>query len=421
MENNRTYIEIIRVGCLALMASFSPLAAHAEHVGIAAIVGDDIISTNDVNERRDLVMATAGIPNTPDNQQKITPRILQSLIDETLEMQEAKRQSFTISDAEVDKAVEQMTASRGQSGMTLKEFIERQGLSERSLQNQIRAQLAWNKVVQRKLRHNVSISQDEIARARQAQAAAPGTTELRITALTLPTKVQSNAAAREEEISGQLKKGLDISTIAAQYTGRSDVIYSPPSWISEETMPPMVQQAMRDVKVGGTTPALRSNDSIQFIQLIERRVTKKEADQTEVTLKQIAIPVPAKRTKPILAQLQKTVDTLHTNPGSCMDETLPTTDLPAKVAFAHTKLSALNPDQRTVLSHLDVGGVSAPLPGPDAVRLVMLCERVEPAAGNLPDADEVRQQLFAEKLELEAQKELRNLHRDAFIDIKAAQ
>ena len=48
----------------------------------------------------------------------------------------------------------------------------------------------------------------------------------------------------------------------------------------------------------------------------------------------------------------------------------------------------------------------------------MLCERTEPAS-KLPNADVVRQRLFGEKMELEAQKLLRNLRRDAFIDIKS--
>jgi peptidyl-prolyl cis-trans isomerase SurA len=93
-------------------------------------------------------------------------------------------------------------------------------------------------------------------------------------------------------------------------------------------------------------------------------------------------------------------------------------DLPAKVQLVRTHVGDLSPQQRSIVSHLEVGDVSEPLFGPDAVRLVVLCEKVEPSEGTLPNAEAIRQQLFAEKLELEAQKHLRNLRREAFIDIK---
>jgi peptidyl-prolyl cis-trans isomerase SurA len=426
VENNRSstkscHLSWVVAALLNLALPWAAAQAEPTHVAIAAIVGDDVITTTDLAERRDLIMAISAIPATPENQKKITPRILQSLIDETLELQEAKRQSFTITDDEVSKALAELSATHNQQPGSLKDFVRDHGLSMHSLENQFRAQLAWTKVVQRKLRHNVTISQDEITRAQEAQASAPGANELHLAAITIPATSPAaftDATARAEEIEGQVKKGESLPDIAAHYLGRSDVQFSPPAWMAEDTLPPMIQQALRDLKPGETTPPLRATSSIQFLQMLDRRVVKKEEGASEVTIKQITVPVPARRTKPMLQKLDKTVDALRASPGSCMDTNLPAMELPAQASFAHAKMGMLNPDQRAVLAHLEVGDVSAPLPGPDAVRLIMLCEKIEPAAGNLPDAEEVRKQLFTAKLELEAEKELRNLRRDTFIDIK---
>jgi peptidyl-prolyl cis-trans isomerase SurA len=131
----------------ALMAAM--LAAHAAQaaqVNIAAVVNDSIITTADVEQRRDIIMATAGIPMTVENQQKITPRVVQSLIDEALELQDAKSQSIIITDEEVSKAVDGM-GSKGENNESLRNFIKRNNLSLASVEAQVRAQLAWNKVV----------------------------------------------------------------------------------------------------------------------------------------------------------------------------------------------------------------------------------------------------------------------------------
>ena len=153
--------------------------AHAESVGIAAIVGDQVITTTDVRERRDLLMATASIPATEENRRAITPRIIQALIDETLQLQEAKNQSLVVSDEELKKAIDSL-GPRSDGKESLRSFITSNNLSMRSFENQLRAQLAWNKVVQRKLRRNVSIASDEVERARKAVANAPGEAMLTI-------------------------------------------------------------------------------------------------------------------------------------------------------------------------------------------------------------------------------------------------
>ena len=331
-------------------------SAQAAQVNIAAIVGDEVITTVDVEQRRDLIMATAGIPNT--------------------------------------------------------------------IENQIRAQLAWNKVVARKLRRNVTVAQDEVVRAQKSAATAPGEEELRMQAIEIKyTTKESLETARRlaGEMALQLKAGSEMSTVAAHYTKQAEVAYNPPVWVPMSTLPQPLQQGMRAMKSGDVTPPILAEKSLQLIQLLDRATGTKQADTTEYAIKQITLPLPVKRDKASIAKLQAAAKSLHDNFGSCDDETLPVTGMPATAQIVRMKLAAMSPQQRSLLSHLEVGDVSDPLTGPDAVRLIVMCEKVEPSVGNLPDAEAIRQQLFAEKLELEAQKHLRNLRRDAFIDIKGAQ
>lgn len=397
--------------------------AQAMRVGIAAIVGDDVITTSDVDARRNLVMALAGIPDTAENQRKIMPRIMQLLIDETLQLQEAKRSSLVVTDAEIKTAIDAMGRSSA-TGEDIRTFIAKNGLSMPTLESQVRAQLLWSKVVQRKLRRNVNVSQDEVLRAQQAQASAPGAQELRIGAIDIeiasPEKqVEANKLASEMVL--QLKAGTDMASVADSYLRQSEVSYKQPVWVVENRLPPTIQQAVRGLKDGEITAPVQAGNLIQILQVIQRRTAEKNADTTEYAVKQIAVPVPPKPDKTSLAALQKAVTALRTNPGDCMSEKIQKVNVPTDVKFVRTTLAVMSPEQRSILSNLEVGSVSEPLMGPDAVRLVMLCEKIEPATGNLPDANKVRQELFGEKMELEAQKHLRNLRRDAFIDIKGMQ
>src|SRR5205823_1182877 len=73
----------------------------APEMRIAAVVNDEIISVFDVISRMRMVLLSSNIPDTPETRQKIGAQVLRSLIDERLELQEAKRQNVSASDNEI--------------------------------------------------------------------------------------------------------------------------------------------------------------------------------------------------------------------------------------------------------------------------------------------------------------------------------
>lgn len=395
-------------------------AAQAEPIRIAAVVNDEVITTSDMGERRDFILATSEIPPTPEAQRALLPRVLDALINETLQLQEAKRLSIEITPEEIDAAIAKIEQQRKRPPGSLRAFIEKNQLSERTMEQQVRAQLSWNKVVERRLRRNVNIAQDEIARAQVAQASAPGVPEVRIAAISLPIpkpEDEPEAARLAEQTAQQLNQGTDFMSLAQQLAATGKAALNAPVWVPEESLQPAMQQALRTLEPGQVTQPLRSQNSYQLINLLDRRMTKPTPDTTEVLLKQYTIPLPTEKTAAAMQATRSLLDAVRANPGSCMDSTLGANEGKAKVEFVRATYGQMTRDLRSVVEHLGVTEISEPLLGPTSLTLVMPCERIEPGV-SLPAAPEVRARLYAEKLELEAQKYLRNLRRDAFIDVK---
>src|SRR5882762_5471692 len=80
-------------------------SAQAQETRIVAVVNNDIITAGDVDARMNLIMRSSGIPDTPQNRQQLGARVLRTLIDERLEVQEAAKYKVTIAKDEVDKAL----------------------------------------------------------------------------------------------------------------------------------------------------------------------------------------------------------------------------------------------------------------------------------------------------------------------------
>lgn len=408
------------LAALLLAAGAWPLVAGATSISIAAVVNDSIITSADLAERRDLAMAFNNVEPTAENQQRITPFVLRGLIEETLQMEEAKRLSITISDEEVAKAIASAEKKRGLAEGGMEKFMRARGLSRRSLEAQLKATIAWSKVVQRKLRRNVSISEDEIARAQLTEAAAPGVEELRIAIATVPVQekeTEEKAAILAKTLVGDLQSGANMETLALKY-GKEGIKITPPRWVEESQLPPGLQQAFRALADGEATPPIRTPNGYDILQLVDRRTTKPLPDMTEVVIKEIQVPVLGTPNKEVLEKWRQEALIVRANPGSCTEPALAVENTTAKAQFVRAKLGDLPGELRNVVTNLGVSDISEPIPQSRAISLVMLCERIEPANTTLADADVVRQKLFAEKLELEAAKRMRDLKRDAYIDIK---
>ena len=416
--NSRLHIFVVAV---LLLLAWHP-HARAESVSIAAVVNETVITSTELEERRALALSLNGVELTAENLERASPRVLQSLIEEALQMEEAKRYSITVTDDEIAKAITANEQAKGQPEGSMLALVRKNGLSERSLTAQIRANLAWVRVVQKRLRRNVTVSEDEIARMQQTEAANPGVAEVRIASISVPLQNGNKdaASALAAKITSDIASGTPMGTVALNYKNEG-ISVSPPRWVAEEKLPAPLAQALRTMKLNETIPPLRTPDSIDILQLMERRTTKPLPEATEVVLKEIALPAPTTPSASGMESFRATAAALQSNPGTCLDTTL---NAPAgsgaEAKFVRTTVGALPNELQSLIANLAVGEVSEPLLTPNAIRLVMLCEKIEPTSSVLADADKIRQKLFSEKLELEAAKRLRDLKREAFIDIKGS-
>lgn len=104
MLNGKTISIAGRAACLAiatllllLHASGGPASAQ-QLLRIVAVVNDQVISAHDMEQRLDLVIRSADMPDTQETREQLAPQILRTLIDEQLQMQEAKRRGIQVTE-----------------------------------------------------------------------------------------------------------------------------------------------------------------------------------------------------------------------------------------------------------------------------------------------------------------------------------
>ena len=155
---------IVKIAALSISLFHPSASGQIEMLDqVVAIVDDDIILASELQERIEGVRATMesrGVEAPPDD--VIVRETLDRLILDSIQLQLANRYGVRIPDQQLDEA---MTRLARQNGLTLDQFrvaVEQAGQNYAAMREDLREDLAIQRVQQGNVMRNINISQQEI-------------------------------------------------------------------------------------------------------------------------------------------------------------------------------------------------------------------------------------------------------------------
>jgi len=187
----------------------------------AAVVNDDIISVLDLAMRVQLAIIAAGVQDSQDVRRRLTPQVLSSLIDERLQMQEAKRLDIEVTDLQVAGALEQIAQQNNMTEGQFLTMLRNRGVIPTTLIDQIRAQIAWQSIIQRRVRPNVVIPPEEVEEVVSRLSARRGSIERRVAEIFIPVEsiaTEAEAQTNANKLFEELRRGANFAGLARQFS-----------------------------------------------------------------------------------------------------------------------------------------------------------------------------------------------------------
>lgn len=397
-------------------------SAGAQEFKIAAVVNDDVISRLDVEERMRFVIATTGLSDTPETKKRLLPQIVRSLIDEALQMQAARQSNIKVSTEEVDGAIADIEKQRDKPAGSLVSYLKLQGVNPDTFRAQVKSQIAWNKLIGRRVGGLVAVSSEEIQREiEQEKHSSSNREQALISGFVLPVDKPENEEKTKqlaEKLEKEIEAGASFDAVAAQLTSVRGMLKD--SWVDLAALDPAIAKAIREQAGPGMLPPIRTAIGYHILRLSEKRQAENLED-AEMNFKIIKLSLGMTAKEKEVYVLMDIAKQVAKNPGRCKEKGVAGINsfegLNIDVDYLRTPLSKLSPDIIPLVKDLQLEQVSEPFATPTGLNIMMLCEKVKIETG-APDKDKVREELLRQKIDLEAMRYLRDLRRDAFVEVR---
>jgi peptidyl-prolyl cis-trans isomerase SurA len=399
--------------------------AKAQRVqSIAAIVNDDIVSMFDLQSRLQLVVASTGIKVTPRLRKRLIQQVLRLLIDERLQIQEAKRRNITATKRDMSQAFTKLEKQNKLKPGMFESFIRRNNLPRKALIGQLRAQITWQKLIRRTLTRRVSVGQEEIDEDLARLKARRGQSEYRVAEIVLAvnTPEQEQGVIRTaQRLIEQLRKDAQFTAVAQQMSRSASASTGGDlGWIAETVLRHDLAQIVPKMKKGEIAGPIKSPSGVRILLLSDtRRVLLSSATDAIVDLRRITLSLAPKADANAVTSQLDILRIMGETISGCEDFERAAKEAAsaAPINLGKRRLGNLSQSIRNAVTELAIGKTSKPLRHKSGVSIYMVCAR-DDATANLATREAIERRIFSDRVSNLARQYMRDLRNAAVVDLR---
>jgi peptidyl-prolyl cis-trans isomerase SurA len=410
---------------IVIVAVVLPSLAGAQGLRVVARVNDDAITDFDLQQRVLFAIRTTGLQDSPDLRQRMASQVLHQMIDERLQIQDAKRLGLKPTDAEMQQRFGDIERAAGLSRGQFRQYLQSVGVPFEIATQQIEAQIAWNKIIRRKVRPQVDVSEAEIDDALNRMRSNVGKTESRVAEIFVPidrAELADEAKRSADRIIEQLRRGAPFGAVAQQFSqGATAQAGGELGWVLPGSLDPALDNAVEKLPVRQYSEPIRSTSGWHILYVIERRpFAAARPDDLRLNLTQMTLPLPVNASSDEVAKATGEAQRAMQGVRSCGDLHARSRELKGATSGDLNGIRVgdlqANREMYEALPKLSVGGTAGPFRVAEGLQVVALCSKI--GGDGMPTRDAISQQLLLQKLEAAGRRYMRELRRQATVDIK---
>ncbi|MEC7814987.1 MAG: peptidylprolyl isomerase [Pseudomonadota bacterium] len=428
---------IVRPGLtvmFALLALMLSVAAQAERKlldRVVAIVDDEVILQTELDARVNTIIGrlSAQGTNLPPRE-LLEERVLDQLIQESLQLQMADDMGMRISDNELNETMANIARN---NGLTLEQFeqqLTEEGVTYQQAREQIRNEMLTSRVQQRRVGNRVRITDREVENYLQASAARGGSeAEYRLAYIFIEADNPANEAAvnearqTAERLRQEILNGRDFREVAVAESDASNALEGGDmGWRSESQLPSLLAPVVPKLEEGQPSQVLENNSGFHLVMVMESRGGEQQEFVQQHRVRHILVrPSEAVTEAQAEARIRELYEQLQDG-ADFAAVARERSDDPVSGSdggnLGWVSPGEMVPEFEQAMMAADIGELYGPVRSQFGWHILQVQERRQQDVTNQNRESQARQAIYMRKFETELQNWLREIRDEAFVEFK---
>ena len=356
---------------------------------------------------------------------------LERLITERIQLQMAVQMGIRAEEAAVDQAEKTVAAQNQLSVASLRQNLEKEGLSTVVFRRQLGDQVVLGRLREREVDARVKISEPDVDTALAAQEAANAQltnqniniAQLLIALPENPSASQLAAAqAKAQSALKRIRNGEAFEALVSELSEGDRRNGGQLGVRRADRYPDLFAAAIHDLPLGGVSEPVRSGAGLHILKLIDRQTVRKTATLSQTRARHILLTLnPELNAAQAQERLQNLRESIVSQKTS-FEEAARNNSQDGSAAqggdLGWANPGMFVPEFEQVMDRLREGDISAPILSRFGVHLIQVLERRRVELSPEQQREQLRQQLRAQKIEERYTTWLAELRARAFIEIR---
>lgn len=278
-------LKIRMITLMALLTLFSGLSYATEVIDrIVAIVNDDIITLSDFNK----YIVSLPVQTVEINKDQA----LNDLVEQMILTQEAAKLGITVTDAEIDRSIENVKGRLDMSDEQMNEMLTKQNLTTEQFRNQWRLQILSGKLVSTLVKGRIAVTDEEIKDLyKQYYGEIENADEVEIAhiLISFDASEEQQALQKANKVAELAKSGSNFSKLVSEY---SDDTFSKDKegvlgYFNKGELVSELEDVVSVTEVGKTSGPVKTISGFHIIKVLDRNtLDENSVDQYREQLRQ---------------------------------------------------------------------------------------------------------------------------------------
>lgn len=377
---------------------------------IVATVNDEVISDYDVSTRIKMMEVLMKMPAEMSKSAKTRQKVLDTLIDEQIKMQEAAARNIELTEEEVAHGIAYLEEQNQMAPGTLQKIFKDNKIDFDTLERQIKSDLVWLKILRSENEKPPVVTDAEIQAEQDKLKKEVVKPAYLLAEIYIPFGKDKAAAQNQvNALFDQIVAGTSFPELAVTHSkGKTASLGGDLGWVRPGSMEKAVEDVLPRMKAGQLSKPIEGTAGYYLILMREQQ---KELTSTDVEAWAVSqLLIPKDKLVSVMTEIQKNPDCAAFNALAEKE------GLPGSGPMGEMVVARMPAQLYQVLKEVPVGTVKGPIDADDFYLFFMKCD--SKIVSVLPDKELVKSQLQMAKMEDISEDMLKTLRSNAVIEKK---